>query len=222
MGGEADARRTEDTVRVTRALAGDRVAARELVDALVSVVQARVARALMRGRGRAAGRDVHQDVADLTQQVFEVLFADGGRVLRSWDASRGLSLANFVGLVAEREVASILRSGRRSPWTDDPTLDDELTAAAGTVPGPEAEVSSQEQLGALLDRLRERLSPLGLSLFRRLFVDEASVDEVCAETGMTTDAVYAWRSRLGRLARELLAEIVSNPSERARTPRKQP
>lgn len=222
MGGETGTRSDDDAKRVALALGGNALAARELVDALVVVVQARVARALMRSRGRSAGRDVHQDVADLTQQIFEVLFADGGRVLRSWDAARGLSLANFVGLVAEREVASILRSGRRSPWTDDPTLDDELTAVAGTTPSAEAEVSSQQELAELLDRLRERLSPLGLSLFRRLFVDEASVDEVCAETGMTSDAIYAWRSRLGRLARELLAEIMSNPASGPRIPRKKP
>src|SRR5687768_1618744 len=83
-----------------------------------------VARGLARRMVKARGRDLRQEVEDLTQEVFVALFADDARALRLWDPARGASLANFVGLLAEREVASILRSGRRSPWTEDPTASD--------------------------------------------------------------------------------------------------
>jgi RNA polymerase sigma-70 factor (ECF subfamily) len=33
---------------------------------------------------------------------------------------------------------------------------------------------------------------------------------VCAATGMNADAVYAWRSRLGRLLRTLAKEMLSD------------
>jgi len=207
---------------IDRALTGDRAAARLLVDRLSGVVQARVARALLRQQRLASGRNIQQEVEDLTQQIFEVLFADGARVLRGWDPERGLSLPNFVGLVAEREVSSILRSGRRSPWTDDPTLDEDLVEAGGSTAPHDAQVASQEILEELLDALRARLSPLGLALFERLMVQEASVEEVCAELKMSADAVYAWRSRLGKLVRELHERLVSDSARAPRRPRKSP
>src|SRR5262245_51304251 len=110
--------------QVNAALGGDKGAIRALVAALSPVIQARVARALLRRRAASKARDIRQEVEDLTQEVFVALFADGGRTLREWSPSRGLSLLNFAGLVAEREVASIMRSGRRSPWTEDPTLNE--------------------------------------------------------------------------------------------------
>jgi RNA polymerase sigma-70 factor, ECF subfamily len=65
-------------------------------------------------------------------------------------------------------------------------------------------------LRLLLDRLREKLSPLGQRLFELLFVQEMSPEETMAATGLSADAVYAWRSRLRRLARKLLAELSGN------------
>lgn len=211
-------RGTDDRARAALrgALEGDREALEGLVEALTPVIQARVARALLRRRGSANGRDVRQEIEDLTQEVFLALFAKDAKVLRAWSPERGASLLNFVGLVAEREVASVLRSGRRSPWTEDPTLDEGLERASAVSEGPEPAVQSRELLEALLDGLRARLSPKGLGLFHRLFVDQGTVEEVSAETGMTADALYAWRSRLGRVVRELAAELMSEdrPSQR--------
>ncbi len=205
------------------ALAGDAAAVRALVDHLTPVVQARVARALLRRERGAAGRDVRQEVEDIAQEVFVSLFEDGGRVLKTWRPDGGLSLRNFVGLVAERQAASILRSGRRSPWTEDPTLHEDLDRDAGASVPLDAGVASRDLMRAVLERLREQLSPQGLHLFQRLLVEERAVEEVCAELSMTPDAVYAWRSRLGKLVRKLAQQLSSEswpprpiPLERAR------
>ncbi|MCY1023556.1 RNA polymerase sigma factor [Pyxidicoccus sp. MSG2] len=195
---------------VERALARDGEALRALVDALTPVIQARVARALLRRAASASGRNIRQEVADLTQDVFAALFAEQGKALRAWKPERGLSLANFVGFVAERQVASILRTTRRSPWTEDPTLMEELDAPEDS-PSVELRLESQQMLEALLDRLREELSPLGLSLFELIFIQQRTVPEVCEQTGMSREAVYAWQSRLGRLSRKLGAELLSDP-----------
>lgn len=176
---------------------------------LAPVVQARVARTLVKRRG-GSGRDARQEVEDLAQEVFATLFADDGKVLRAWDSSRGLSLASFCGLIAEREAASILRSGRRSPWTETATELDQLEKALAEVPDVEVGVSSREQLARLIDRLREALSPRGLELFHRLVVEEEEVEAVCASTGMTADAVYAWKSRIGKVVRKLAAEMAAS------------
>jgi RNA polymerase sigma factor (sigma-70 family) len=198
-------RATQDDIR--SALAGSEPALTQLVRALTPVIQSRVARGLLlRRTGTAAGRDVRQEVEDLTQEIFLLLFADGGKVLRSWQPERGLSLLNFVGLVAERQTASILRSGKRSPWKEDPTLPENFDPAAPES-SPEEVTASREQFKLLLDRLTEELSPLGRHLFDLLFLRELPFEEVTRQTGMTPDAVYAWRSRLRRLAGRLLSEM---------------
>ncbi len=192
---------------VRRALDGDAQAVRLLVRRLTPVVQVRVARALLRRRAGAKGRDVRQEVADLVQDTFVSLFENGGRRLRQWDPARGLSLEGFAGMVAEHVVASTLRSGRRNPWTEDPTDPVDMPLGGPVQPHPERVVASREQLDALLDALRQRLSPLGFDVFERLYVHEQSVADICRETGLSRDAVYQWRSRLRRLAAKLAAAL---------------
>lgn len=174
---------------------------------LTPVIQARVARVAL-GRGLAAGPNgVHAQVEDLTQEVFLALFAERGRVLASWRPDRGLSLENFVGLVARRRALSILRTGRAAPWCAEPRCG-EIGAAGdpAPAPGPEARTASRQELSRLVARLRGELSPLGCRLFDLLFLREHSVEEAGAATGLSRDALYAWRSRLKRLARRLAAE----------------
>lgn len=204
----------QDEVR--RALAGDEPALTRLVRRLTPVIQSRVARGLLlRRTGTASGRNIRQEVEDLTQEIFLVLFADGGKVLRSWQPERGLSLLNFVGLVAERQTASVLRTDKRSPWKEDPTLPEDFTQASPES-GPEEITASREQLKLLLHRLTEELSPLGRHLFDLLFLRELPLEEVIRRTGMSPDAVYAWRSRLRRLAGRLLDEMSDHQLEERR------
>jgi RNA polymerase sigma factor (sigma-70 family) len=205
----------EDTVGlVGEALAGDELALTRLVGTLTPVVQARVARTLLARRSMRSGRNVRQEVEDLSQEIFLALFSSGGRVLRSWQAERGLSLENFVGLVSERHVLSFLRSGRRNPWREDLVTGEELEATVGE-PGPEELAASREQLRLVLDRLHQSLSPLGRQVFELLFVQDLTLPEAMAASGLSADAVYAWRSRLRRLARELVAEMSgSSPAPR--------
>jgi RNA polymerase sigma factor (sigma-70 family) len=207
----------QDEIR--RALAGEEAALTRLVQKLTPVIQSRVARGLLlRRTGRAAGRDVRQEVEDFSQEIFLALFADNGKALRSWQPERGLSLLNFVGLVAERQLISILRSGKRNPWKEESTLPEDLDRAAPDR-GPEEITASREQLRHLLRRLTEELSPLGRHLFDLLFLRELPPEEVMKQTGMSPDAVYAWRSRLRKLAGRLLAERSENRLE-TRTPLK--
>lgn len=188
-----------------------------LVARLTPVIQARVARTLLARRSRlASGCNIRQDVEDLTQEIFLLLFANDARVLRSWQAERGHSLENFVGLIAERYVISYLRSGKRTHFKEDLVLDEDLDSGS-LDPGPEEAAASREQLRLLLDRLREKLSPLGQRLFELLFVQEMSPEETMAASGLSAAAVYAWRSRLRRLARELLADMSRNPQPPRKT-----
>ena len=137
------------------------------------------------------------------------MFDESGKVLRTWDPKRGLSLKNFAGLVTERHVTSALRSGKRNPWREDPTGVDELDRVANEA-GPEVRTTSRDLLERLLSRLREELSPLGWHLFDLLFVQQLTVPETVERAEMSLDAVYAWRSRLRRRARALHEELANS------------
>ena len=196
-----------------RALAGDPSDLTELVALLTPVIQARVARCLLR-QTRLRAYDVHQEVEDLAQAVFAALFADNAKALRRWDPERGLSLRNFVGFIAERHVAAVLRTGKSDPWREDPTLSSELDSV-DPAPGPDQRAVSRDVLRRLLRRLEEQLSPLGRQLFELLYLQQRSVAEVGRETGLGDAALYAWRSRLRRLARRVVGEILSENEGRS-------
>lgn len=203
-----------ESVLIAAAIAGDRAAVDELVARLSPVIQARVARLLL---ARGAGRDLRVQVEDMTQEVFLSLFEDDARVLRSWNPERGLSLENFVGLVARRQAISILRTGAASPFTEDATEETELLRLAdgGGDAGLEERVASREAMLRIYDHLQMALSPRSLELWQRLYIDEESVESVMATTGLSADAVYAWRSRLGKLARGVAEKIWGSAGTRS-------
>jgi RNA polymerase sigma-70 factor (ECF subfamily) len=190
---------------VARVIAREPDAVRELVKAVGPVVHGRVAKALMRRRStRDQRRDVAQEVDDLSQEVFLALFDDDARALRAWDPARG-PLGAFVALIADHQVFSIFRSGKRRPWSDDIDVLADPEAIDSAAKSPEARVATKEALDNLLDRLRAELTPKGFELFTRLYVEEQSVETVCADLGMTVDAIYAWRSRLAKVVRGIAA-----------------
>lgn len=197
---------------IDEALAGGALAARRLTEALLPTVHFRVARQLMRRQGRAGGRDVRQEVEDMVQDVFFELFRDDGKRLRSWDPARGLSLENYVGMIAEQRVIATLRSDRRSPWTEAPSeaevLEGEGTHEPRRATGPsERVVSARERIDQVLDALRGSISPQGYRIFEMLFVEQRDTEEVCEELGLQPGAVYTWRSRLRKRVSEIGDEL---------------
>lgn len=189
---------TEALVR--RALLRERAAVTTLVAELTPIVQSRVTRGLLR-RAQSANRDAARSrVQDLTQDVFVELFRDEGKRLRMCDPARGLSLRSFVGLVAEQRVLAVLRSRKRSPWTEAPSEDEVLDGPADDA-GPELRLLSRESLTIALDVARTALTPLGMSMFEQLIVNQDDVAEVCRRTGMTPASVHAWHSRLRKVFR---------------------
>ncbi len=196
---------------VGRAIAREPEAVRALVRALGPVVQGRVAKGLFRRRGGSSqGRDVAQEVEDLSQEIFLSLFENDARALRAWDPARG-PLGGLVALIADHHVHSVFRSGKRRPWSADLDVLPEPDAPEAESRSPEAKVASAEALEVLLDRLRAELSPKGFDVFVRLYVEEHSIEAVAADLAMTADALYAWRSRLSKLAKRLARELDGAP-----------
>lgn len=188
---------------------------RALVDRLSPVIERQV-RATLWKRG-PRGRDVRQELCDVTQAVFLSLFESDGKALRAWDPGRGISLEKFVSFLARRQTISITRGGRTTPWRDEPT-DPEVLEATVAVTGhllPEQAVASHEHLQLILEGVREQLSPTGLEMFDRLVVNQETPEQVAAVMGKTLDAVYKWRSRLLHIIRNVDRSV----SEAAGEPR---
>ena len=124
--------------------------------------------------------------------------------LRDWEPARGLSLLNFVGLIAERQVISIVRRDRLIPFVQGPSLDkDPEVLPASDQRDPEDRVESR----FLLDAIILSLSARELVLFQRLILSGESVQDICRSGDWTPSAVYTWRSRFAKRARELAGKI---------------
>jgi RNA polymerase sigma-70 factor, ECF subfamily len=219
--------RESDGDLVRRAVDGEASARHALVLYLGPVVQRRVCRPLARSQA-ARGRGVERsEVLDLTQQILLLLFDRDSRVLRSWDPGRGLSLASFVGLVAEREARAILRSGRRSAWAETPGVEDDISELVVEDRAVEDHVVSRDELARIWHQLEEELSPRGLELFRALLIEQLSIEETSAKFDMSSNALYTFRSRLRQRVHAIRGELASVPAPGTqpavlRLPRKQP
>jgi RNA polymerase sigma-70 factor (ECF subfamily) len=203
-------------VLVREALRGDTAALAALVHHLTPVIQARVARSLLKP-ARTLGGSIQQEVADFTQEVFVQLFSDGGRALLAWDPQRGMSLTSFAGLIAQRHICSLLRTPK-NPWrlsAREPA--DFECAPADEGVSPERVAASREELQLLLDALRRRLSPLGLEMFYRLFVHKESVEDIRKATSMSAESVYQWRKRLSDAAQQTLVAAMRASSKDSST-----
>lgn len=195
---------------VGRVLGGDVAARRRFVTALLPIVHVRVARTLLRRRG--ADAPARAQVEDFAQDVFEYLFRDEGRRLRQWDPERGMSLENYVGMIAEQRVLAALRTRRHNPWTEEPTCAEHLAAALPPQASPDRDVAARQMLERLVDEVRAQLSPKGRQIFQRLVLEDRSVAEVSVELGMSPSALHAWSSRLRKRLREAMHGLSTEPS----------
>ena len=211
---------TDETLN--QALDGNRPAMRELVKHLTPVIQARVAKCIMVG-SRNYGHDrVREEVADMTQEVFAALFANDARVLRNWEPSKALSLRNFAGLVAHRQALSILRTTKRNPFTEDPTLDTDFEFMTEQDETLESATISRDLIRQVFHRMDEQLSPLGRQLFNMVMIQELDVSDVASQTGMSDSAIYAWRSRLAKHLKREYQSVMSETSSPEQTASRSP
>ncbi len=199
---------------VRRALAGDPAARTSLVELLYRTVRWEIVRVLQ--RHAATGRDPNQEVDDLIQEVFCALFADDAKALRAWCPDGGRSVIRFVGWYARHQALAILRSGRRSPWVDDPT---DFAGEGHEIADPgsiEDRVLDRDLLAKVLDRFYADATPRMVQMFVLLFVEQVEVEEICTATGLVRGAVYKWRERLKRRIGQIADALESEPEEKDR------
>lgn len=151
---------------------------------------------------------------DVVQDVMLKLFADRGRVLRTWDPERGLSLRGFLRRVVRFHVLQLFRSSAKNPWRDNPVdnVDNAEVDTAGDEPDQSGALLHQLWLWEVRDLLLAEETDHGRALYMGLFVEQRSADEVGALHEMSRDAVYQWRSRFKRRASRLLSSMQPNGS----------
>ncbi|MEQ8981912.1 MAG: sigma-70 family RNA polymerase sigma factor [Deltaproteobacteria bacterium] len=190
----------DDRQIVRRAFADeDEEALEQLLCRLVPIIRARAARALRRGPIGA------HDVADLVQEIWIALIADGGRRLLTYDPAHGLTLEGFVGLIAEREIASMQRKVLAKKRGGDLRIvsDDGLTVAA-CGGNPEDEAVTNDLAARLAAHLDAQLPVRGRLVWRLAFNDGQSTAEVARNMGVSQQVVYNWQHKIRALARAFL------------------
>jgi RNA polymerase sigma-70 factor, ECF subfamily len=199
---------------IKEAAAGNRTAQRTICERLVHPVQCGVARALRRWP-LPRDCDLREVRKDFMQEAFVALFANGWSDLRRWDPERG-SFDSYFILVTECTVFAALRTRKQNPGTYKPTEDDDLARfieeREPVVANPEEVLMNAARLPAVLDAAREQMAGKGrwLEMFELIIVENRPVAEICANTGLTPDAVYQWRVRLAALLRRIAAKLSSD------------
>jgi RNA polymerase sigma-70 factor (ECF subfamily) len=192
--------RLEDSSRDERALVAgvlrrDEAAIRQFVRRYTPIIQSAVASTVLSFGRSSTLRNVREEVRDLTQDVFVVLFDQDDRVLTRWDPERGMKLGSFLSLVARRRTLARLRRRSSNPWTQDPVETERVESALVTRPETDR-VEARQLLESALETVQLGQSERGREMVDLLLVQDLDTEEVEQRTGLSRAAVYKWRSRL--------------------------
>lgn len=204
----------EETELLRLGLVGGRQELNALVMYLMPVVQLRVGRVLAGAAGGSRRRNLREEVEDMAQEVFALLFEHDAKILRAWSPDRGLSLRNFVGMVARRKARAILGVRKRNPWYEEPIEDSVVERALPEAADAERRLAAKELLAKAMARLEAEQSERGRRLAELIFKDGLTNPEIVSATGLKTDAVYQWRSRLTRALRKHIDTLMAEEGSR--------
>jgi RNA polymerase sigma factor (sigma-70 family) len=176
-----------------------------LIAELTPVIRSRVGQRLCRSGAVAYSGEARFEAEDLTQEILMHLFERNGRTLRRWDAGRGLSLHNFVRLVAQRHVVTVLR--RQWLHKESAAADEQLSRCPDPSPPAAMRLEGAEIISQLMEALRARLTSRAMRILELLHFEDRSVAEVSAMLEMTPNALYAARNRIRGQLRAIAREL---------------
>ncbi len=70
-------------------------------------------------------------------------------------------------------------------------------------------LESRSVLDQVLREVYDEADKRGIRLFEMLYLEERSIEEAREDTGMTRDAIYAWRFRFRKRLRERFSDAES-------------
>lgn len=170
--------------------AGDRGAARDLTERiLLPVLDAAVSRLLL------GPRRERFEKTDVIQEVFQHLYQDNWRWLRSYDATKG-SLANYLWAVAKGWLRD---HARRLP---PPRPIEDMESEVSPDSGPERKAV----LGQMIDRVHDELSTEEVALFQWVYLAGDSRAVVAERLEITQEAAHKRVQRLESKIRGIVSE----------------
>lgn len=193
-----------DETLICKVLDGHRGMGRILARRLVPVLRARVGNYLRRRGGRIGASDVD----DMTQEIWLRLLQDEGKLLRAFDAERGMTLEGYVGMVCRRELWLTARASSRQKRGGHLALVelDDARDAVNQSPSPEAVAVGQDLLDGLVSRLESELPERGRLVLKASYVDQMGPAEIARMMGVNTQVVYNWLHKIRGLARRFFTE----------------
>jgi RNA polymerase sigma-70 factor (ECF subfamily) len=143
------------------------------------------------------------DADDLTQEVLAVLVRELPRFEHSGQAG---SFRAWLRTIAANRMRSFWRAGRCRPAA---MGDSNFAQMIEQIEDPESPLSQvwdrqhdEHVLARLLELMELEFEPATVKAFRRTALEAATAEDVAAELGMSTAAVYIARSRVLRRLRQ--------------------
>lgn len=188
-----------DAKLVERALIGDTMARDILVQRLSPLIDACIKRLNVRNRTYL------QEEHDFVQEIWARLFWDGGRILKQYDARRGVSLESYCFMVIRREIGNQLRRERAIKrgvnMTIDIEEDDDAPIEQDT---PEQYLEARELATRLEQQLQCVLPDIGMDVWRTACRDGAIPSETAEALNVSVQVIYNWLHRIRLLCRDFM------------------
>lgn len=199
-----------DEALLVRVLHGDEPAKEELVRRVDDYVRP-VMRLELR-RWPSAKLDA-QDVDDLCNEVYAMLFADEMRALAKWDVSRS-SLGTIASIYARSRFREWARKHlRRRGLEGVPVPPDEEPEAGDDAHRPDVLVQARSLANAIVACVLAAFpTPLAKDMIELLLVRDLDTDEVVRITKKPRPQIFRWRSRLKAKARECWHKVQGEAS----------
>lgn len=143
------------------------------------------------------------DLEEIHANLYAALLSNGMHRLRYWEPGKGTKLATWIALLTTNIARDYLRAVTRRPGSTP------IESVAGTLRcelDTVALVASRQTCARLGEAVRE-MSDRDQSVLLRIYVEEASPDEVAAEMGMSVKTVY---TRTHRIRHALRRRVVEN------------
>lgn len=145
------------------------------------------------------------DLEEIHANLYAALLTNDMHRLRCWDASKGTRLATWIALLTMNIARDYLRAVTRRPGCAP------IESVASTLPcdsDPAEHAASRQTCARLSDAVSE-MSERDRSVIVRIYLDEATPDEVAAELGMSVKTVYTRTHRIRHALRRRIADRVA-------------
>lgn len=151
---------------------------------------------------------VREDLDDLHNSVFMVLFDRDCRKLSQYEGRNGCSLASWVRMIAVRHVLDDFRKQGHAYMVNEDIEDLEfLDGVVPAEPGPETRIDAKERL-VIIEQALEEMLPRDRLLIRLHCFDELPLEQVARMMDVSANTVYSVKSRAIQRLKDRICEMM--------------